>query len=136
MVRRISAALVLAFLVLGAALANAQQRDFSKVEIKTTKLAEDIYMLQGAGGNIGVCAGPEGVLVIDDQFAPLSDKIMAAIKAISDKPVRFLFNTHFHGDHTGGNENFGKAGVAIVAHDNVRKRLSTEQYNAIFDRGQ
>lgn len=134
MVRRISAALVLAFLVLGAALANAQQRDFSKVEIKTTKLAEDIYMMQGAGGNIGVCVGPEGVLVIDDQFAPLTDKITAAIKAISDKPVRFLFNTHFHGDHTGGNENFGKAGVAIVAHDNVRKRLSTEQYNAIFDR--
>jgi cyclase len=81
-----------------------------------------------------VCVGPEGVLVIDDQFAPLSDKIMAAIKAISDKPIRFLFNTHFHGDHTGGNENFAKAGVAIVAHDNVRKRLSTEQYNAIFDR--
>ena len=134
MVRRISAALVFAVLALVANLANAQQRDFSKVEIKTTKLAEDVYMLQGAGGNIGVCVGPEGVLVIDDQFAPLSDKIMAAIKAISDRPVRFLFNTHFHGDHTGGNENFGKAGVAIVAHDNVRKRLSTEQYNAIFDR--
>jgi cyclase len=134
MVRRIPAALVLFVLVLCAALANAQQRDFSKVEIKTTKLAEDIYMLQGAGGNIGVCVGPEAVLVIDDQFAPLTDKIKAAITAISDKPIRFLFNTHFHGDHTGGNENFGKAGVAIVAHDNVRKRLSTEQYNAIFDR--
>jgi glyoxylase-like metal-dependent hydrolase (beta-lactamase superfamily II) len=134
MPRRVPVALVLAVLTLDVALASAQQRDFSKVEIKTTQLAEDVYMLQGAGGNIGVCAGPEGVLVIDDQFAPLTDKIMAAIKAISDKPVRFLFNTHFHGDHTGGNENFGKAGVAIIAHDNVRKRMSVEQYNAIFDR--
>jgi len=126
--------LVFAALAFHPAVAGAQGRDFSKVEIKTTKVAEDIYMLEGAGGNIGVCVGPEGVLVIDDQFAPLTDKIKAAITAISDKPIRFLFNTHFHGDHTGGNENFGKAGVAIVAHDNVRKRLSTEQYNAIFDR--
>src|SRR5262249_43980082 len=91
-------------------------------------------MREGAGGNIGLCVGPEGVLVIDDQFAPLSDKIMAAIKAISDKPVRFLFNTHFHGDHTGGNENFAKAGVAIIAQDNARKRMTVEQYNAVFDR--
>jgi cyclase len=134
MPRRVPVAFVLAVLTLQVALASAQQRDFSKVEVKTTQLAEDVYMLQGAGGNIGVCVGPEGVLVIDDQFAPLTDKIMAAIKAISDKPVRFLFNTHFHGDHTGGNENFGKAGVAIIAHDNVRKRMSVEQYNAIFDR--
>jgi len=126
--------LVFAALAFHPAVAGAQGRDFSKVEIKTTKVAEDIYMLEGAGGNIGVCVGPEGVLVIDDQFAPLTDKIKAAITAISDKPIRFLFNTHFHGDHTGGNENFAKAGVAIVAHDNVRKRLSTEQYNAIFDR--
>jgi glyoxylase-like metal-dependent hydrolase (beta-lactamase superfamily II) len=123
----------LAALTFHAAVAAAQ-RDFSKVEIKTTRVAEGVYMLEGAGGNIGVHAGPEGVLVIDDQFAPLTDKIKAAITAISDQPIRFLFNTHWHGDHTGGNENFAKAGVAIVAHDNVRKRLSAEQYNAIFDR--
>ena len=133
MPRPASTALVVAALTLYAAVAAAQ-RDLSKVEIKTTKLAEDIYMLEGAGGNIGVMAGPEGVLVIDDQFAPLTDKIKAAIAAITDKPIRFLFNTHYHGDHTGGNENFGKAGIAIVAHDNVRRRLSTEQYNAVFDR--
>ena len=133
MIRRASIAFVLAALTLHAGVAAAQ-RDFSKVEIRTTKVAEGVYMLEGAGGNIGVYTGTEGVLVIDDQFAPLTDKIKAAITAISDKPIRFLFNTHWHGDHTGGNENFAKAGVAIVAHDNVRKRLSAEQYNAIFDR--
>jgi glyoxylase-like metal-dependent hydrolase (beta-lactamase superfamily II) len=132
MIRRVPT-FVLAALTLQAAVAAAQ-RDFSKVEIKTTKVAEGIYMLEGAGGNIGVHAGTDGVLVIDDQFAPLTDKIKAAIAAISDKPVRFLVNTHWHGDHTGGNENFAKAGVAIVAHDNVRRRLSAEQYNAVFDR--
>jgi len=133
MIRRTSSVLVLAALTLHATDAAAQ-RDFSKVEIKTTRVAEGVYMLEGAGGNIGVRVGTDGVLMIDDQFAPLTDKIKAAIGAISDQPIRFLFNTHWHGDHTGGNENFGKAGVAIVAHDNVRRRLSTEQYNAIFDR--
>jgi cyclase len=133
MTRRATTAFVLAALTLHAGVAAAQ-RDFSKVEIKTTRVAEGVYMLEGAGGNIGVHAGPEGVLVIDDQFAPLTDKIRAAITAISDKPIRFLFNTHWHGDHTGGNENFAKAGIAIVAHDNVRMRMSTEQVNAIFDR--
>jgi glyoxylase-like metal-dependent hydrolase (beta-lactamase superfamily II) len=134
MIRRTLPAYLVAAFTLQATLAAAQGRDFSKVEIKTTKVADGVYMLEGAGGNIGVRTGADGVLVIDDQFAPLTDKIKAAITAISDKPIRFLFNTHFHGDHTGGNENFGKAGVAIVAHDNVRKRLSTEQYNALFDR--
>ena len=134
MIRRASTAFAFAALMLHAAVALPQGRDFSKVEIKTTKVAESVYMMEGSGGNIGVYAGREWVLVIDDEFAPLTDKIKAAITAISDKPIRFLFNTHFHGDHTGGNENFAKAGVAIVAHDNVRKRLSTEQYNAIFDR--
>jgi len=133
MIRRASIAFVLAVLTLHAGIAAAQ-RDFSKVEIKTTKVGEGVYMLEGAGGNIGVYTGTEGVLVIDDQFAPLTDKIKAAITAISDKPIRFLFNTHWHGDHTGGNENFATAGVAIVAHDNVRKRMSAEQYNVIFDR--
>jgi len=104
--------------------AHAQQRNFDAVQIKTTKVAEGIYMLEGEGGNIGVSAGEDGVFLIDDQFAPLSQKIMAAVKAISEKPIRFLMNTHWHGDHVGGNENFGKAGTVIIAHDNVFKRMS------------
>ena len=104
--------------------AFAQQRSFDAVQIKTTKVAEGIYMLEGEGGNIGVSAGEDGVFLIDDQFAPLSQKIMAAVKAISEKPIRFLMNTHWHGDHVGGNENFGKAGTVIIAHDNVYKRMS------------
>jgi len=104
--------------------AQAQQRNFDAVQIKTTKVAEGIYMLEGEGGNIGVSAGEDGVFLIDDQFAPLTPKIIAAVTAISDKPIRFLLNTHWHGDHVGGNENLGKAGVVIVAHDNVYKRMS------------
>lgn len=110
------------------------QRDFSSVEIKTTELADNIYALSGAGGNIGVSVGDDGVFVIDDQFAPLSDKILAAIKALSDKPVSYVLNTHWHGDHTGGNENFGAAGAVIVAHQNVRERMSTPQFMKAFGR--
>jgi cyclase len=106
--------------------AQAQQ-NYDKVEIKTVKLSDTTYMLQGAGGNMGVSVGPDAVLLIDDQFAPLTPKIEAAIKAISSKPVSMVVNTHWHGDHTGGNVNLGKAGAVIVASDNVRKRLSTEQ---------
>src|SRR3954462_14882526 len=113
--------------------AVAQPDRFDKVEIKTTKLSQNMYLLEGEGGNIGVSAGDDGVFVIDDQFAPLTPRILAAIKAISDKPVRFLINTHWHFDHTGGNENLGKGGVVIVAHDNVYKRLSTEQFVALLD---
>ena len=105
--------------------------DFSTVEIKTEKVSEGIYMLTGRGGNIGVSVGADGVFLIDDQFAPLSDKIKAAVAALSDKPIRFLLNTHWHGDHAGGNENFAKSGVVIVAHDNVRRRLGTDQVNGI-----
>jgi cyclase len=114
-------------------LTQPQPQDFSKVEIKTEKLADGLHVLFGAGGNIGVSSGPDGVLVIDDDYAPLTDKILAAIKAISPQPVRFVLNTHWHGDHTGGNENLGKAGSVIVAHDNVRRRLSTEQFVAAFN---
>ncbi len=99
------------------------QRDFLSVEIKTTKLVDGVYMLEGAGGNIGLSTGEDGAFVIDDQFAPLSGKIMAAISAVTDEPVVFVLNTHWHGDHTGGNEAFGAAGAHIVAHDNVRVRL-------------
>jgi cyclase len=99
------------------------QSDFSKVEIKTTQVAEGVYMLAGAGGNIGLSVGEDGAFLIDDQFAPLNEKILAAIAAVTDKPVEFVLNTHYHGDHTGGNEPLGKSGAHIVAHDNVRARL-------------
>ena len=97
--------------------------DFSKVEIKTTKVGNNFYVLEGQGGAIGVLAGPDGVLMVDAQFAPLTEKIVAAIKQISDRPIRFLVNTHVHGDHTGGNENLGKMGVTILARDQLRARL-------------
>ncbi|PON16784.1 MBL fold metallo-hydrolase [Candidatus Entotheonella serta] len=110
------------------------QRDFSKVEIGTAKLADGVYMLMGAGGNIGVSAGTDGVLLIDDQFAPLSDKIKAAVAKLESGPIRFVLNTHWHGDHTGGNENMGAVGAVIMAHDNVRKRMSMEQFIEAFGR--
>jgi cyclase len=111
---------------------RAQDQDFSKVEVKAQKLAEGVHMLTGAGGNIGVSSGPDGVFLIDDQYAPLTVKIKAAVAAISDKPIRFVLNTHWHGDHTGGNGNLGSGGVLIVAHDNVRKRMSAEQFIEAF----
>ena len=109
------------------------QQDFSKVQIKTIPVAEGIYMLVGSGGNIGLFVGQDGAFLIDDQYAPLTDKILKAISAVTDKPVRFLVNTHWHGDHTGGNENIGKGGTIIVAHDNVRKRLSKGQFMKVFN---
>jgi cyclase len=110
-------------LLVPAGVALAQFSDLSKVEIKVHKVAGNVYMLEGAGGNIGVSAGPDGILIVDDQFAPLAPKIKAALKGIADKPVRWLLNTHFHFDHTGSNEVFGKDGINIVAHENLRKRL-------------
>ena len=107
--------------------APAQTPNFDAVQIKTIKVAQNIYVLEGQGGNIGVSVGDDGVLLIDDQFAPLTAKHQEAIKGITDKPVRFLINTHYHWDHVGGNENWGKAGVLIVAHDNVYKRMSGRQ---------
>jgi glyoxylase-like metal-dependent hydrolase (beta-lactamase superfamily II) len=106
--------------------AAAQDRDFSKVEIKATKVAGNVYMLEGAGGNIGVSVGSDGLLIVDDQFAPLANKIQAALKELSPASLKFVLNTHWHGDHTGGNAVFGAQGP-IIAHENVRKRLSTEQ---------
>src|SRR5579864_5915017 len=111
-------------MVLGCVVCAAQEQDFSKVEMKVTKVAGDVYMLQGAGGNIGASVGEDGIVIVDDQYAPLADKIQAALKGITDKPVRFIINTHYHGDHTGGNAYFQKQ-APIIAHDNVRKRLET-----------
>jgi cyclase len=103
---------------------NAQQDDFSKVEIKVTKVAGSVYMLEGAGGNIGASVGEDGIVIVDDQYAPLAEKIQGALKGVTDKPVRFVINTHYHGDHTGGNAYFQKQ-APVIAHDNVRKRLET-----------
>ena len=105
---------------------NAAQ-DFSKVKVETIPLTDKIYMLKGSGGNIGLFAGKDGVFMIDDQFAPLTPKILAAIKKITPDPVRLLLNTHWHFDHSGGNENMGKAGATIISHDNVRKLMSAPQ---------
>ena len=99
------------------------QQDFSKVEIKVTKVAGTVYMLEGAGGNIGVSAGDDGIVIVDDQFAPLAPKIREALHGITAKPIKFILNTHYHGDHTGGNESFGHDG-RIIAHENVRQRLA------------
>jgi cyclase len=113
--------------------AHAQTTDWSKIEVKATKVAGNIYMLQGSGGNIGVSVGDDGILIVDDQYAPLADKIRAALKGIADKKLRFILNTHWHGDHTGGNAAFGPE-APVIAHDNVRKRMSTEQRSTIFNR--
>ncbi len=107
-------------------------QDFEAVEIKTIKAAEGVYMLVGAGGNIGVSVGSDGVFMIDDQFAPLTAKIEAAVRTISDQPIRFVVNTHWHRDHTGGNENLGKVGAILVSHENVRRRMSTTQFLEAF----
>jgi glyoxylase-like metal-dependent hydrolase (beta-lactamase superfamily II) len=114
---------ILMLTALAATTALAQQ-DFSKVEIKVTKVAGTVYMLQGAGGNIGVSVGDDGIVIVDDQFAPLAPKIKAALKGITDKPIKFVLNTHYHGDHTGGNVEFSKD-APIIAHENVRKRLQS-----------
>ena len=123
MIRQCIAACALAL-----ALPAAAQQDFSKAEIKTTKLGETTYMMEGSGGNLGLSIGEDAVFLVDDQFAPLTEKITAAIAKLTSKPVRFVLNTHWHFDHTGGNENLGKTGAIIVAHENVRNRMSTEQF--------
>jgi glyoxylase-like metal-dependent hydrolase (beta-lactamase superfamily II) len=101
------------------------QMDFARIKIKTTHVAGNIYMLEGAGGNIGASVGPDGILLVDDQFAPLAEKIRAALKELDEVPLKFLINTHFHGDHTGGNAVFGTE-AHIISHANVRKRLQIE----------
>jgi cyclase len=104
--------------------ALAQQQDYSKVEIKVSKISGNVFMLQGAGGNIAASIGDDGIVIVDDQFAPLADKIRAALRGVTDKPLRFIINTHYHFDHTGGNVPLHKE-ATIIAHDNVRKRLAS-----------
>ena len=119
---KLAATLTITAAIAGSAVA---QNDFSKVQIKVTKVAGNIYMLEGAGGNIAASVGEDGIVIVDDQFAPMAEKIQQALKGITDKPVRFIINTHYHGDHTGGNEPFSKGGSTVIAQDNVRKRLES-----------
>ena len=111
------------------------QVDWESVAVTATRVAPGLYMVQGRGGNIGVSVGRDGVFLVDNQYAPLTEKVRAALRAITDLRVRFVINTHWHGDHSGGNENMGKAGAILVAHENVRQRMSTDQliefYNAL-----
>jgi glyoxylase-like metal-dependent hydrolase (beta-lactamase superfamily II) len=124
---------VFALLVICMSEIRSKAQDFSKVEIKATKVAGNVYMLQGSGGNIGVSVGPDGILIVDDQFAPLADKIKATLKTLGDGKLKFVLNTHYHGDHTDGNVAFGPEAL-IIAQENVRKRLSTEQVSKFFKR--
>src|SRR5246127_1281860 len=116
-----------AALVCGPAIVAQQEPDWSKVQIKVTKVSGNIYMLEGQGGNIAASVGEDEIVIVDDKFAPLADKIQAALKnlGITDKPVRFVINTHYHGDHSGGNAPFANSGSTVIAQDNVRKRLTT-----------
>jgi len=121
-------------LILTTIIVNDVNAQFENVTINTIKLTDSIYMLEGSGGNIIVSVGQDGVFMVDDQFAPLTEKIKEAILKITDQPVKFVINTHLHPDHVGGNENLGELGAIIVSHDNVRKRLSTEQFSEFFKR--
>ncbi len=114
----------LAGAVVFASAAYAQRQDFSKVEVKTTDLGNKTYLLEGAGGNVTVAVGTDGIIMVDSQFAPMHDKLKAAIEKISPLPVKYLINTHYHGDHTGGNAAFHKDGATVVAQDNIRVRLA------------
>jgi cyclase len=128
----IRSAVAAAVAVFAAASLPASAQDFANVQVQATQITPTTYLLTGAGGNIGLSVGDDAVFVIDDQFAPLAPKIKAAIARITPKPVQFVLNTHFHFDHTGGNEAFGSAGALIVAHDNVRRRMSSDQLIDLF----
>lgn len=124
---------VLASCVALAAAPLGAQQNFDTVQVRSQRVAEGLYMLTGAGGNIGVSLGDDGTLLVDDQFAPLTARIQAAVRALTSQGVKYLINTHWHGDHVGGNENFGTAGVVLIAHDNVRERMSKDQVMARFN---
>lgn len=115
---------------------GAAAQDFDQVQIRTIPVTDDIYMLQGSGGNIAVSIGSDGTFIVDDQFAPLTDKIVAAIAELTDDPVQFVINSHWHYDHSDGNENFGRAGALIVAQENSRARMETDQVVSLSDRFQ
>ena len=110
------------------------QQNFDTVQVRAIPVAGSVYVLMGSGGNIGLSVGPDAAFLVDDQFAPLTPKIVAAVREITERSIRFVLNTHWHGDHTGGNENLGKAGALIVAHENVRVRMSTDQFLEAFNR--
>jgi len=129
-VKSVSLAVALFFLLTCTA---GAQNNFDSVQIHTTPLAGTVSMMTGAGGNMGVCAGDDGAFLVDAEYAPLTQKIVSAVNEMTKKPIKYLFNTHYHGDHVSGNENFGKAGVTIVAHDNIRQRMSTDQFNPVFN---
>ncbi len=129
--KRITLAALAGTALLFAGAANAQAPDFSKVEIKTTDLGNKTYMLEGQGGNITVAVGTDGIIMVDSQFAPLHDKIKAAVEKISPLPIKYLINTHYHGDHTGGNALFHKDGATVVAQDNIRTRLAAGTTNGL-----
>ncbi len=140
MIRIGSTAIAMALLLAGSAVAQQQPAatpappppvDFSKVEIKTTDLGDNMYMLEGQGGNITVAVARTGIIMVDGQFAPLHDKIKAAIATLSTLPIKYLINTHYHGDHTGGNESFAKDGVLVVAQINVKNRLAAGTTNGL-----
>lgn len=126
-------AVALAWVLATWAPAVAQQQDFSKVQIGTVPVADGLYMLTGSGGNIGVSVGADGFVLVDDQFAELVDKIRAALAELGDGNVRLVLNTHWHFDHTGGNEKLENAGALVLAHENVRKRMSTRQFTQFFN---
>src|SRR5215470_18591303 len=113
-----------ALLTATSAVAQNAQQDFSKIEIKTTKITDKFYTLEGSGGMIGALVGPDGVFLVDTQYAPLTEKIVAAVKAISPSPIKFVVDTHVHPDHTGGNENFAKLGAVLFSRDQLRARLA------------
>ena len=115
------------FLLLAITPVTGWSQNFDQIQIRTFPVTDNMYMLQGSGGNIGVSIGDDGTFLVDDQFAPLTDKIVAAIASLTDKPVSFVANSHFHYDHTDGNENFGRQGALIVAHNNARMRMATHQ---------
>src|SRR5438445_12887375 len=140
MIRTGLVAIATALLLTGSAAAQQQPAattaapppvDFSKVEIKTTDLGDNVYMLEGQGGNITVAVAKDGIIMVDGQYAPLHDKIKAAIASLSNLPIKYLINTHYHGDHTGGNEPFAKDGVIVVAQENVKKRLEAGTTNGL-----